>query len=69
MQGRYKSKVREVLAELCRGLSASDAATAHGMHPTYGVKVARRAGLFKRYITNAEWRAIRSQRKNTHGMA
>jgi len=62
MQGRYKSKVREVLGAMLAGMSPKEAALTHGTARGYGNKVAVRAGLQPRYLTDAEWREILTMR-------
>ena len=69
MQGRYKSKMREVIAAIMAGAYPKEAAMMHGANRSYGCKAAKAGGLTARYITEREWRAVLEQRKQSHGMA
>lgn len=65
MQGRYKSKMREVIAAIMAGAYPKEAAMMHGANRSYGCKAAKAGGLSPRYLTDDEWRAILAQRKQS----
>lgn len=63
MQGRYKSKMREVIAAIMAGAYPKEAAMMHGANRSYGCKAAKAGGLTPRYVTEREWREILTNRK------
>lgn len=65
MRGRYKSKMREVIDAIMAGAYPKEAAMAHGANRSYGCKAAKAGGLSPRYLTDAEWRAVLAQRKQS----